>query len=107
MKDRGSRTVQEDRRATSVARAASPNAAPQGGGVSRETVLAHASINTVIRRFGFVGQVMYDALVGQAIRESDVDAAEALGNQLKPLLDALMHFVLDVEKTEVSDAPPF
>jgi len=68
---------------------------PPEGAVPRET--GFASANTAIRRYGYVGAVMYTAMVNAAIREGHEREAEELGNQLKPLIDALCHFTLELE----------
>jgi len=68
---------------------------PPGGAVSRETGFATA--NTAIRRYGYIGAVMFEALVAASIREGHQREAEELGNQLKPLIDALCHFTLELE----------
>lgn len=78
-----------------------PETVPQGGTVSRETGFATA--NTAIRRYGYIGAVMFEALVSAAIREGHQVEAEELGNQLKPLIDALCHFTLVIEHDTETD----
>lgn len=69
-----------------------------------------ASAQAAIRRYGYVGQKMYEALVAACLHQGRTELAEDLGDEFKPYVDALVHFevrlVRQVEQQEEEDVPP-
>lgn len=67
--------------------------------------LAPAVVNTVVRRLGAVALAAHDTMMSNLISAGNEALAEALNDQLKPLVDCLLHFELE-EITEVDHGIP-
>lgn len=55
-----------------------------------------ATINTVVRRLGFVALRVFETIQGNLVSSGRHEYAEALNDSLKPLVDMLVHFELEV-----------
>lgn len=59
------------------------------------SLLTISEVNTIVRRLGYVLVRVHQVLVENALAHDEVELAERLGDQLKPLADLLAHFTLE------------
>jgi len=85
---------------------------PQGGrAVSRETVaqtLSAQTATTTIRRLGYIALRVYEVVMDDLIR-NDSPAAEEFADEVKPIVDRLIHFAFNYggdEDTETDHDVP-
>lgn len=90
---------------------ASASEQPHTSGPSLRVDLDAATINTAVRRIGYVLSRVYEVMQGNLTSAGKYELAETLADCLKPLVDMLVHFELSMTidtsaDTEVDNEVP-
>lgn len=74
----------------------------------RSLISSAATVNTVVRRLGYVGHKAHEALVSSLTASGQYDIAEAFNNAFKPLVDLMMRFdVIAESRKKVQEELPW